>query len=411
MPPLDEGDLLYMPSALPGSRPARRRELLQQTDRLIKTVPEVATRVRQGRAAPRPRPIRRRWRCSRPRSSSSRATSGAPGMTPDKLVEELDRAVKVPGLSNIWVPPIRNRIDMLATGIKSPVGVKVAGADLAEIDRIAAEIERVVKDVPGVTSALAERLTGGRYIDVRDRSRRRRRATGSTSPTCRASSRRRSAATTSARPSRGCSASRSTCAIRASCATRSRSCASCRSLTERGAQIRLGDVAAHRASPTGRRCCSSENARLSGWVYVDVRGRDLRSAVRDMQRGGRAARCKLPPGYSIVVVGAVRVPRARDAASSKVVVPATLADHLRAALPDLPPLRRRAADHGDAAVRAGRRLLAAVPAGLQHVGRDGRRLHRAGRRRGGVRRRDAGLPQAGDGRARRRTASSATRAS
>ena len=88
------------------------------------------------------------------------------GMTPDKLIEELDAIVKVPGLSNVWVPPIRNRIDMLATGIKSPVGVKVAGASLAEIDRVAGEIERAVKNVPGVSSALAERLTGGRYIDV-----------------------------------------------------------------------------------------------------------------------------------------------------------------------------------------------------------------------------------------------------
>lgn len=87
-------------------------------------------------------------------------------MTADKLVEELDRIVKVPGLANIWVPPIRNRIDMLATGIKSPVGVKIAGPDLAEIDRATFEIERVLKDVPGVSSALAERLTGGRYVDV-----------------------------------------------------------------------------------------------------------------------------------------------------------------------------------------------------------------------------------------------------
>ncbi|MET1537406.1 efflux RND transporter permease subunit, partial [Burkholderia sola] len=88
------------------------------------------------------------------------------GMTTDKLVEEHDRIVKVPGLSNIWVPPIRNRIDMLATGIKSPVGVKVAGTDLATIDRLTGEIERTLKDVPGVSSALAERLTGGRYVDV-----------------------------------------------------------------------------------------------------------------------------------------------------------------------------------------------------------------------------------------------------
>ena len=85
----------------------------------------------------------------------------------DKLVEELDAAVKLPGLANIWIPPIRNRIDMLATGIKSPLGIKVAGADLAEIDRIAADIERAVRKVPGVSSALAERLTGGRYIDIK----------------------------------------------------------------------------------------------------------------------------------------------------------------------------------------------------------------------------------------------------
>src|SRR6266481_5165254 len=165
MPPLNEGDLLYMPSALPGLSVAKAAELLQQTDRLIKTVPEVASVFgKAGRAetATDPAPLemfettiqfkpRDQWRV---------------GMTPERLVEELDRIVKVPGLSNIWVPPIRNRIDMLATGIKSPVGVKVAGTNLREVDRIAGEIERVVKQVPGVTSAFAERLTGGRYIDV-----------------------------------------------------------------------------------------------------------------------------------------------------------------------------------------------------------------------------------------------------
>src|SRR6478672_47381 len=165
IPPLDEDDLLYMPSALPGISVGKVSELLQQTDRLIKTVPEVATVfAKAGRAetATDPAPLemfettiqfkpREQWR---------------PGMTPEKLVEELDRTVKVPGLSNIWVPPIRNRIDMLATGIKSPVGIKVAGADLQEIDRITGEIEGAVKKVAGVSSALAERLTGGRYVDV-----------------------------------------------------------------------------------------------------------------------------------------------------------------------------------------------------------------------------------------------------
>ena len=172
LPMLDEGDLLYMPSALPGLSAQKAAELLQQTDRMIKTVPEVE-RVfgKAGRAetATDPAPLemfettiqlkpREQWRA---------------GMTPDKLVEELDRAVQVPGLSNLWVPPIRNRIDMLATGIKSPIGVKVTGTDLAAIDRVALRIEQVAKGVPGVSSALAERLTGGRYVDVHDRPRRR----------------------------------------------------------------------------------------------------------------------------------------------------------------------------------------------------------------------------------------------
>ena len=147
MPPMDEGDLLYMPTALPGLSAAKAAELLQQTDRLIKTVPEVhSVYGKAGRAdsATDPAPLemfettiqfkpRDQWRA---------------GMTPDKLVDELDRTVRVPGLANIWVPPIRNRIDMLATGIKSPVGVKVAGADLAaahDRERFCRTLERVIR--------------------------------------------------------------------------------------------------------------------------------------------------------------------------------------------------------------------------------------------------------------------------
>ena len=166
MPPLDEGDLLYMPSALPGLSVGKASELLQQTDRLIKTVPEVASvfgKAGRAESATDPAPME----MFETTIQFKPVSEWRPSMTPDKLVEELDRIVKVPGLANIWVPPIRNRIDMLATGIKSPVGVKVAGPSLQEIDRIAGEIERVVKGVPGVTSALAERLAGGRYIDVK----------------------------------------------------------------------------------------------------------------------------------------------------------------------------------------------------------------------------------------------------
>ena len=165
LPPLDEGDLLYMPTALPGLSAQKASGLLQQTDRLIKTVPEVAHVFgKAGRAdtATDPAPLemfettirfkpKDQWRA---------------GMTPEKLIEELDRTVQVPGLANLWIPPIRNRIDMLATGIKSPIGVKVYGTELTQIDKVTQAVEKIAKTVPGVTSALAERLTGGRYIDV-----------------------------------------------------------------------------------------------------------------------------------------------------------------------------------------------------------------------------------------------------
>ena len=319
MPPLDEGDLLYMPSALPGISAGKVAELLQQTDRLIKTVPEVASVfAKAGRAetATDPAPLemfettiqfkpREQWRA---------------GMTPDKLVEELDRTVKVPGLSNIWVPPIRNRIDMLATGIKSPVGVKVAGTKLEEVDRIAAEIERVVKQVPGVTSAFAERLTGGRYIDVQiDR-----RAAGRYGLNVSDVQSVVSAAIGGDNIGETIEGlQRFPINVRYPREIRD-SVEMIRDLpvlTERGAQIRLRDVAAIRISD-GPPMLKSENARLSGWVYVDLHGRDLSSAVRDMQRAV-AQEVKLPPGYSISWSGQFEFLE-RATQKLKIVVPATL---------------------------------------------------------------------------------------
>src|SRR5688500_12530105 len=171
MPPLDEGDLLYMPSALPGISTGKAAQLLQQTDKLIATVPEVKSvfgKIGRAETATDPAPLEMIETVVQLKPQSE----WRPGMTVEKLVEQLDRVVRLPGLSNIWVPPIRNRIDMLATGIKSPLGIKVAGNDLGEIERAASEIERVVKDVPGVSSALAERVRGGRYIEVKiDRAR------------------------------------------------------------------------------------------------------------------------------------------------------------------------------------------------------------------------------------------------
>jgi copper/silver efflux system protein len=319
MPPLDEGDLLYMPSALPGISAGKVSELLQQTDRLIKTVPEVASVfAKAGRAetATDPAPLemfettiqfkpRDQWR---------------PGMTPDKLVEELDRTVRVPGLSNIWVPPIRNRIDMLATGIKSPVGVKVAGTKLEEVDRIAAEVERVVRQVPGVTSAFAERLTGGRYIDVQiDR-----RTAGRYGLNVADVQSVVSAAIGGDNIGETIEGlQRFPINVRYPREIRD-SVEKIRDLpvlTERGAQIRLRDIAGIRISD-GPPMLKSENARLSGWVYVDLHGRDLSSAVREMQRAV-TKEVKLPPGYSISWSGQFEFLE-RATQKLKIVVPATL---------------------------------------------------------------------------------------
>ncbi len=319
MPPLDEGDLLYMPSALPGLSAGKAAQLLQQTDRLIRTVPEVLTVFgKAGRAetATDPAPLemfettiqfkpREQWRA---------------GMTPEKLVEELDRVVKVPGLSNIWVPPIRNRIDMLATGIKSPVGIKVAGSNLAEIDRIAGEIERIVKGVPGVSSALAERLGGGRYIDVdidRDASARYGLNIADVQGVVSAAIGGDNIGETVEGLQRFPINVRYPREYRDSL-DRLRQLPV---LTARGAQIRLGDVAAIRISD-GPPMLRSENARLSGWVYVDIRGRDISATVRDMQ-AAVARGVKLPGGYAVSWSGQFEYLE-RASTRLQVVVPATL---------------------------------------------------------------------------------------
>jgi len=319
MPRLDEGDILYMPSALPGLSASKAAELLQQTDRLIKTVPEVLSVYgKAGRAetATDPAPIemfettiqfkpRDQWR---------------PGMTQDRLVDELDRIVKVPGLANIWVPPIRNRIDMLATGIKSPVGVKVAGTDLATIDRITGDIERALKDVPGVSSALAERLAGGRYVDVnirRDDAARFGMNIADVQSVISAAVGGDNVGETVEGLQRFPISVRYPREIRDSL----EKIRKLPIVSERGARLVLSDVADVRVTD-GPPMLRSENARLSGWVYVDIRGRDLRSAVQDMQKVV-SEKVALPAGYSVSWSGQFEFLE-RATAKLKVVVPFTL---------------------------------------------------------------------------------------
>jgi Cu(I)/Ag(I) efflux system membrane protein CusA/SilA len=319
MPPLDEGDLLYMPTALPGLSAAKATELLQQTDRLIKTVPEVQSVYgKAGRAetATDPAPLemfettiqfkpREQWRA---------------GLTPDALVEELDRIVRVPGLSNIWVPPIRNRIDMLATGIKSPVGVKVAGPDLATIDRLTGEVERAVKPVAGVSSAFAERLTGGRYIDVdirRDAAARYGLNIADVQEVVAGAVGGMNIGETVEGLQRFPINLRYPRELRDSMA----SLKALPIVTPRGQRLVLGDVAELRVSD-GPPMLRSENARLAGFVYVDIRGRDLRGAVLDMQRAV-AEQVPLPAGYSVSWSGQFEYLE-RATAQLKLVVPFTL---------------------------------------------------------------------------------------
>ncbi|WP_119155053.1 efflux RND transporter permease subunit [Caldimonas tepidiphila] len=319
MPPLDEGDLLYMPTALPGLSAAKAVELLQQTDRLIKTVPEVQSvygKAGRAESATDPAPLemfettiqfkpREQWR---------------EGMTPDKLVEELDRIVRVPGLSNIWVPPIRNRIDMLATGIKSPVGVKVAGQDIATIDRLTGEIERALKDVPGVSSALAERLTGGRYVDVaikRDAAARYGLNIADVQSLIASAVGGENIGETVEGLQRFPINVRYPREVRDSLS----GLRELPIITERGQRLVLSDVADIRVSD-GPPMLRSENARLAGFVYVDIRGRDLRSAVQDMQRAV-AEEVKLPAGYSVSWSGQFEYLE-RAAAKLRIAVPFTL---------------------------------------------------------------------------------------
>ncbi len=319
IPAMDEGDLLYMPSALPGISTTEAGRLLQLTDRLIKTVPEVATVFgKAGRAetATDPAPLemlettiqfkpRDQWRT---------------GMTTDKLVAELDRTVHLPGLANVWVSPIRNRIDMLATGIKSPIGIKVSGADLAQIDSIAGEIARVAKTVPGVSSALAERLTGGRYVDVDiDR-------------------------WTAGRYGLNIADVQEIVAgavggevIGQTLEGRARYPINVRYprelrdspdklrtlpiLTPTGQQITLGTVASISITD-GPPMLKSENARPSTWVYIDVRDRDLASVVGDLKQAVDK-QIRLTPGVSVAYAGQFEYLQ-RAVERLKIVIPATL---------------------------------------------------------------------------------------
>ncbi len=319
MPPLEEGTLLYMPTALPGLSAGKAAQLLQQTDRMIRTVPEVAHVFgKAGRAdtATDPAPLemfettvtfkpRSEWRA---------------GMTPERLRDELDRTVRVPGLTNLWVPPIRNRIDMLATGIKSPIGIKVTGPDLSVLETIAARIEAVARDVNGVHSVLAERVAGGRYLDVEvlpDVAAR----YGLTQRDVQDLVATAVGGATVAETIEG--RERYPVVVRYPRDDRDSVAALARLpiVAAGGVQLTLSQVANLRLS-SGAPMLKSDNGRLASYVYVDVSGRDLGSVVADLQRVV-ASQVSLPAGYAIGWSGQYEFLQ-RAKASLRVVVPATL---------------------------------------------------------------------------------------
>lgn len=299
MPAMDEGTLLYMPTALPGLSAGKASQLLQLTDRMIKTVPEVAHVFgKAGRAetATDPAPLemvettitfkpKDQWR---------------PGMTMARIREELDKAVKVPGLTNLFVPPIRNRIDMLATGIKSPIGIKVLGTDPTVLQSVADRIERVARRVPGVSSAVAERAASGRYVDVRVRP-----LDAARYGLTQARVQQLIATVVGGAPIGQTVEGRERYPIvlRYPRADRD-SLAALRRLpivAAGGAQLTLGQIA-DVSLASGPPMLKSEDGQLATYVYVDNAGRDLGSVVADLQRAV-AQQVTLPPGVTLAWSG------------------------------------------------------------------------------------------------------------
>jgi Cu(I)/Ag(I) efflux system membrane protein CusA/SilA len=299
LPPLDEGNLLFMPSALPGLSPQKAAELLQMTDRVIKSFPEViSVHGKAGRAetATDPAPLEMfetviqlkppaEWR---------------PGLTMDALVAEMDAALQIPGLRNVWVQPIRNRIDMLATGVKSPVALKISGPDLAAIERIGEQAAGLIGELDGVASVFAERVQGGRYIDVRVDPLKAAQA-GITPGEVRMWIAQAVGGMAVGEVVDG--RARFPIAVRLPRELRD-SLADLRALPivrMDGRTLTLGQVAAVELTD-GPAMIRTEQARPAGFVYIDVRGRDLGGFVAEA-RDKVAAGLELPPGYSLAWAG------------------------------------------------------------------------------------------------------------
>lgn len=299
MPPLYEGDLLYMPMTLPGVTPTQTRQILQITNRMIKEFPEVDYVFgKAGRADtatdPAPLAMIETWIELKPKDQ------WRPGMTPEKLMAELDAKVRLPGMMNSWGYPIKIRLDMLTTGIRTPVGIKIAGPDLTGIDDIARKVEQVMKDVPGTRSAIADRVQGGKYIEIVPNRRAMARygvelatvqkiiqiAMGGMKLTEAIEGRERyTVMVRYDRPYREDLTDLRNVLIP----------------TPAGAHITLADVAEVKITE-GPPMIKSEDARLNGWVFVDIQGRDIGGYIADARKA-LVEKLELPAGYSLAFSG------------------------------------------------------------------------------------------------------------
>jgi Cu(I)/Ag(I) efflux system membrane protein CusA/SilA len=321
MPTLNEGTLLYMPASLPGMSVTKAAELMQTQDKIIKSFPEVESvfgKAGRAQTATDPAPLemfetvinlkpQEQWRR---------------GMTTDKLIEEMDAALQFPGVANAWTMPIKARIDMLSTGIRTPIGIKVFGSDLNEMERLAKEIEAVVRKVPGTTSAFAERITGGYYLDIApDRAQLARyglavgdlqdvisTALGGETVTTTVEGRERFGV--SVRYPRELRSTPQMIANQVLVPVMG------------GAMIPLGQLAKIEIAK-GAPAIRTENTLLSAYIYVDIRERDIGGYVADAQRAVHE-QVKFPPGYYATWSGQFESME-RAAAKMKIVIPVTLA--------------------------------------------------------------------------------------
>ena len=309
LPQIAEGDILYMPSTLPGVSSSEAAAMLQKTDKLIRTVPEVATVFgKAGRAdtATDSAPLEMIETTIQLKPESE----WRPGMTMEKIIDELDKTVRLPGLANLWVMPIRNRIDMLSTGVKSPIGIKVSGQSLADIDGAAEQIEEAAKTVPGVVSAIAERLTGGRYVEVSvDRLKAAR--WGLTVAGVQSYVKSAVGGEMAGDVVDGIARYPITIRFPQSWRDSPEALRNLPIISGSGQSLTLGDVAEIRTS-LGPSMLLTENARPAAWVFVDARDRDMASVVGDL-REAIAKSVSLKPGVSVAFSGQYELmERAKD---------------------------------------------------------------------------------------------------